>query len=159
MEISTSMSIANSMKDYLYKRLEAFPPKRILEFGTGAGVATEILAEFAPVVTFENLPEWHRFSSNRLSHLKNVSLVLGYDPKMVYWIFDFVFVDGPKGSEPRIEMLRAFWDKIESGAIIVVDDSNQRGLRAGFKQMQEEGLLASYHVNNTDRGIGELVKA
>jgi predicted O-methyltransferase YrrM len=159
-EFKEGMSIPDYLQVYLEKKLKEIKPKYALEFGTGYGVATEIIAKYSDRTdTFENDPDFFqlvfkKFGNNR----KNVRCFQNYYTFIEKDIkYDFVFIDGPKGANNRIAPLLFHWLNIKSGALCVFDDANQPGIRELFKLLKNLYGI-DYTIDNKDRGIGKFVK-
>jgi len=155
---SVGMSIPDYMQDFLREKLQEMRPKHALEFGTGAGVATKILAQHSErVTTQETFEEWLKFSANKLKSYKNIDFLLGYNMPLSVNSVDFVFVDGPKGCDNRIKPFLFHWDSIIPGSMCVFDDANQHGIRELFLTLHRKKNIR-YHIDNKERGIGWFFK-
>jgi predicted O-methyltransferase YrrM len=155
--------IPGYLEDYLDKKLLVLKPKNALEFGTGTGAATEILAKHCDIVnTYEAHNEWVDFAKNKLKKYDNIVFNCGYFHTLMptkEYKYDLVFVDGPKGA-PGIERITPFlfqWENIKHGATCIFDDANQKGVRNLFKLLKEFFSI-DYKIDNKERGIGEFIK-
>lgn len=161
MKPTKGMSIPDYLQTYLKKKLKVIHPKCALEFGTGAGVATRILAEYSDkVVTMETFQEWIDYSKKELKDYKNILFLKGYFDDSIILnqnTYDFVFVDGPKGGVNRIAPFLFAWNSIKSGALCIFDDANQKGVRILFKLL-EDLYGIDFRIDNKERGIGEFIK-
>ncbi len=156
----STMSLPPSMLQFLQKFLAVTKPKRSAEFGTGAGVGTEVLAMLSDfVVTYDHDINWSKYAQQKLSKksIHNVAYLVGYGTKPPYGDFDFLLVDGPPGGIARRDAVCRFWKYLKPGATIVLDDV--------FRKDEQEALKtwkrlygAKTEIIETDRRIGVCVK-
>ena len=124
---------------------------KILEFGTGTGRATEILAEGAEsVITMDASAEYMGHTVERLTHLNNIQYCLGYEPFEAD--VDMVFIDGPRGGKARREALIKWWPHLKEGTLFVMDDAT-RDADATLVEWQKLWGI-TYEVLPVARGIG-----
>jgi len=165
MEINhkNGLFIPDYLEKYLHEKLSILKPKYSLEFGTGTGTATEIIAKYSECVdTFETYKEWSDFSKNKLEKYDNINFNIGYfhhEMPLEMNRYNFAFIDGPKGA-PGIERISPFlyqWKNIKSGALCIFDDANQKGVRTLLKILHDIFKI-NYIISGVGRGIGEFVK-
>jgi len=158
-EFKEGMSIPKYLQNYLEKKLKEIKPKYSLEFGTGYGTATEIIAKYSEKVdTFEDDPNYFRYVFEKFGNNSgNVRCIQNYFTFIEKDIsYDFAFIDGPS-SEKRIAPLFFHWDNIKSGALCLFDDANTRGIRTLLKALKNMYGI-NYKIDNKERGICEFVK-
>lgn len=158
-EYSEGMSIPGYMREHLEKMLYKLQPKCALEFGTGHGVATDIIARYSDfVVTHEAHSEFIEISKQKLKHHDNIEFRHGYFEYYAdYYKYDFVFIDGPKGCPNRTAPFLFNWGNILPGAYCLFDDANQPAVRALFEYLKKVHKV-EYTVCNAERGMGEFYK-
>lgn len=160
MEEKTSMSLPNSMLLFLEKFLTVTKPTRSLEFGTGAGVGTELLAMMSKqVITLDHDLNWSKYSQQKLSKkgIHNVAYLVGYNVALPYGDFDFLLVDGPPGGDLRRDAVIRYWKYLKPGATIVMDDLVLKGEQNALKTWAKL-YGAKIEIIKTDRSIGVCVK-
>lgn len=152
------MSIPDELKCFLEDVLCQLKPSRSLEFGTGAGIATEIIAKHTNcLVTIDQHEEWSRHAWKKLGHkYHNIGFKVRFDGTAPGKDFDFLFIDGPKGGNARKKAFEMYIPLLAKDCVIIADDTNRRKDRAFFLD------LASYGFNcilfKQGRGIGFAVK-
>ncbi len=119
--------------ELLYKMVDAYNCKNILELGTSLGIGTSYLASAnrnAKVTTIEGCPNIaalakKHFNDLALSNIKQ--LVGNFDvvlPELLATLpkFDFVFIDGNHRYQPTINYLEWILPHLAKDAIVVLDD-------------------------------------
>jgi predicted O-methyltransferase YrrM len=115
----------------LFKLVQHYKPKTILELGTSLGVGTFMLANGNPnskVITLEGCAETS--SVSKKMHLeyqtKNVDFVVSdfitYLRNYEGPNFDFIFIDGDHRGEKLLELLNILDNHIHQESIILLDD-------------------------------------
>ena len=156
----TSMSLPNSMLLFLQKFLTVIKPIRSLEFGTGAGVGTELLAKLSKqVITLDHDLNWSKYTQQKLSKkgIHNVAYLVGYNIALPYGDFDILLVDGPPGGLARRDAVIRYWKYLKPGATIILDDvfrKDEQNALATWKKLYG----AKTEIIKTDRDIGICVK-
>jgi predicted O-methyltransferase YrrM len=158
-DFSEGMSIPGYMQEYLEEKVYKIQPKCALEFGTGHGVATKILARYSDfVVTHEMHSDFIEMTKQKLEKYDNIEYRHGY---IEYYAdkyeYDFVFVDGPKGCLNRTVPFLYHWGHIKSGSYCLFDDANQTAIRALFEYLKKVYKI-EYNIIGSERGIGEFIK-
>ncbi len=162
------MSIGKEMVDFLERQLSPVDvrPKMALEFGTGAGTATTVIAKYAAkLVTVDHDPKWTRHAKQKLASdlsrpYDNIIFITGYDNIPTFdEPYDFVFVDGPPDvAGGRKNTLLKYWDRLATTAVIVFDDTNRKKIQNFVKDIAKEKNCA-FVLSVTGRGIGVIVKS
>jgi hypothetical protein len=146
----------------LYRILDSFRPKNILELGLGQ--TTNMISQYVLAnedtrhLVIEHDPQWIEFfCKNRQSSFEKTeitSLVLqtilfghdktpvtvykGFSDEMRGKKFDFICIDGPFGSDgySRTDVLDIIPDCLEKSFVIMLDDYNRKGEQNTIKEMK-----------------------
>lgn len=154
----------------MYRVLNEFQPKRILELGLGQ--STRMIAQYAAThegvehIVVEHDPEWIRFfsqnfalpSSTRILQLERemvpyqeaqqVRVFRGFQEALEGKQFDFISVDAPLGGDmkeyARIDVLRMMPQCLSQDFVVMVDDVERPGEKHTVAAMetclQEHGI-------------------
>lgn len=129
----------------------------ILEFGSGLG--TNELVKFWEVYSVEQDENWlnSAFTNYIYAPIKggwyDADKVFNSLPKN----YDAVIIDGPKGGGSRMGILN-YLDKIDTDAIIIVDDVNRPGDLKLFDELCNKLEDKNYFVKTDDsKKIGILI--
>ncbi len=117
----------------LYKMIDAYQSKNILELGTSVGIGTSYMASSntsAKVTTIEGCQAIADVAAQNFNFLKlqNVQQVVGNFDVVLDAVlknnaaFDFVFIDGNHRYEPTINYLKKILPHLRPNAILVFDD-------------------------------------
>ena len=117
----------------LYRMVNYFNPKNILELGTSLGLSTAYLASarsHSQVTTLEGWPEVLEIAKEtfKVLQLKNVTPVAGnFDdtlPEVLSRLpaLDFAFIDGNHREEPTIRYFEQCITKVHNNSILIFDD-------------------------------------
>lgn len=130
-EIARVSGATTSDGRLLYKLVNYYQPKTILELGTSLGVGTFMLAngsEESNVISIEGCPETASIAKSMLDkyQIKNVEFVVS---DFVSFLenykgsnFDFVFIDGDHRGEKLLEQLELLKYHVHDETIILLDD-------------------------------------
>jgi predicted O-methyltransferase YrrM len=121
--------------EFLYRLLNKFNPKTIVELGTSVGLTTLYLSKSLPkstIYTIEGCPNLFRFSKNIFQEqgAKNIQSINGNFnvelPKLLKKIesLDFLYIDGNHAYEPTMEYFKVALSKKQAHSIFVFDDIN-----------------------------------
>ncbi|MCB9195006.1 MAG: class I SAM-dependent methyltransferase [Flavobacteriales bacterium] len=117
----------------LFRLVEVFQPKHILELGTSLGITTGYLSKAnksARVYTMEGVPSIANVAREnfKLLGLDNVQLIEGnFDQTLPELLsknveLDMVFLDGNHRKEPTLRYFEQVLPHLSNGAVVVVDD-------------------------------------
>jgi len=132
-------SIANSAllkaehSQLLFRLVNRFRPKNIIELGTSLGTTSAYLASAckkSKLYTFEGSPEIAKVAKRNFNHLniKNIDLTIGeFDKQLATKLInidtvDFAFIDGNHRYEPTIRYFEMLLEKSTPNSIFVFDD-------------------------------------
>lgn len=130
--------IKNSAKNkkfgrLLYKLVEEYHPKNILELGTSLGISTSYLASAksnSKVITFEGCKETAKIAKQNFKYLNysNIKLILGEFGETLHKELahikqvDLVFIDGNHQKEPTIHYFNSLLEYSNKTTIFIFDD-------------------------------------
>ena len=117
----------------LFRMVQYYQPKNILELGTSFGITTAYLASGntdAKVFTCEGAQEIAVIAQNNFNHLsiQNITLLKGDFAQTLPGLFDevdqfdFAFVDGNHRKEPTLQYFQQLLHHSTNKAILVFDD-------------------------------------
>lgn len=119
--------------EFLYRLLNKFVPKTIVELGTSLGLTSLYLSKALPksnIYTIEGCPNLFKFSKElfKTEGVKNITSINGNFnvefPKLLSNIdtLDFLYIDGNHAYEPTINYFNLALEKILPNSIFVFDD-------------------------------------
>jgi len=117
----------------LFRVVNYFQPKTILELGTSIGISSLYLSfpnKKIKLITIEGCPEIAKVASTTIkkAELKNIELIVGnFDTQLPLILktnqkFDFIFIDGNHRKEPTLNYFRQCLQGIQNNSIIIFDD-------------------------------------
>ncbi|WP_338761091.1 class I SAM-dependent methyltransferase [Bernardetia sp. ABR2-2B] len=135
----------------LFRLVEYFKPKTILELGTSLGVSTLFMALAADnletqIITFEGCPQIAKKAKENFEELKqnNIEIIIGNIDKTLskslpsFPLLDFVFLDANHRYEPTIDYFNQILEKCHNDTIIILDDIHwSAGMEKAWKQIIE----------------------
>jgi len=138
----------------LFRMIDYYGPKQIIELGTSLGITTAYLASANPaakVTTFEGSNAIAKIAghNHQLLGLTNIDLIEGnFDKELPRWLaqnkkVDFVFIDGNHAYKPTMAYFEALLDVVEDHSILVFDDIHWS------KEMEEAWAQISAHPSVT----------
>jgi predicted O-methyltransferase YrrM len=121
--------------EFLYRLLNKFQPKTIIELGTSIGLTSLYLSKAvknSTIYTIEGCPNLYEFSKNlfKANGSKNITSLRGNFntelPKLISNLntIDFVYIDGNHAYQPTIDYFKLVLEKVNPNTIIVFDDIN-----------------------------------
>lgn len=119
--------------EFLYRLVNRFSPKTIVELGTSIGLTSLYLSKAAPastLYTIEGCPNISGFSKTlfQKKDAKNITALTGNFndelPKLLSTIkvLDFIYFDGNHAYEPTMHYFRLALEKKQASTIMVFDD-------------------------------------
>ncbi|MCC5923330.1 MAG: class I SAM-dependent methyltransferase [Crocinitomicaceae bacterium] len=136
----------------LYRLVNFYQPKRILELGTSLGIATNAMALAAPnasIYSVEGCAATHAQAKKHLAKYQRNNIELHQMNFANFFdqndqVFDFVFLDGNHREEAVIEMLEKLENFIHDETIILLDDIRwSSGMKRAWQKTIEN---QNYHV-------------
>ncbi len=133
----------------LFKIVNLYKPKTMLELGTSLGISTQYQAAaslHAQVVTIEGCPNTaHLAAGNfKLMESKNISLLEGSFDDMLPLAFkelgqlDYVFVDGNHRKKPTLKYFEQCLEHAHEKSIFVFDDIHwSKGMETAWTAIQQ----------------------
>jgi predicted O-methyltransferase YrrM len=117
----------------LFRMIDFYAPKQIIELGTSLGITTAYLASANPaarVTTFEGSTAVAQIAgqNHQLLGLANIDLIEGnFDTQLPKWLeqhksIDFAFIDGNHAFKPTMAYFEALLDVVHENSILVFDD-------------------------------------
>jgi predicted O-methyltransferase YrrM len=119
--------------EFLYRLLNKFRPKNVVELGTSVGLTTLYLAKSIPksaVYTIEGCPNLYQFSKQLFKDQPATNIVSingNFNvefPKLLSQLdrLDFLYIDGNHAYEPTINYFKLALEKKNANSIFVFDD-------------------------------------
>ena len=117
----------------LFRLVNRFQPKNIIELGTSLGTTSAYLASAckeSQVYTFEGSPEIAKVAERNFDHLKikNIDLTIGeFDTQLATKLsnidtVDFAFIDGNHRYEPTVKYFEMLLEKATPNSVFIFDD-------------------------------------
>lgn len=117
----------------LFRMIDYYGPKQIIELGTSLGITTAYLASANPaakVTTFEGSSAIAQIAGHNhgLLGLSNISLIEGnFDEQLPLWLaqnksVDFAFIDGNHAFKPTMAYFESLLEVVQDHTILVFDD-------------------------------------
>jgi len=117
----------------LYRIIQFYKPKNILELGTSLGISTSYLAKAdvnAQVFTFEGCPETAKIAEENFENqnIKNTSITLGdFNLTLTKKLkeiktIDLAFIDGNHQEKPTVAYFKKCLEYANNDTIFVFDD-------------------------------------
>jgi predicted O-methyltransferase YrrM len=117
----------------LFRMIDYYGPKQIIELGTSLGITTAYLASANPaakVTTFEGSSAIAQIAGHNhgLLGLSNISLIEGnFDEQLPLWLaqnksVDFAFIDGNHAFKPTMAYFESLLAVVQDHTILVFDD-------------------------------------
>lgn len=133
-EAVKKMSLPHKYGKVLYRIIEYYSLKDILEIGTGVGVSTLYLAKgkkSIDVHTIEGDPQKANFAEElfRKQNLENVEIWINHFDEVLYFVLmkmqhlpDFIFIDGNHQKSSTIKYFDTILSFIHNDTVVVLDD-------------------------------------
>lgn len=133
--------------EFLYRLVNKFNPKTIIELGTSVGLTTLYLAKpnrKSIVYTVEGCPGIYKFannlfSDNEITNIKNSNGNFDVEfPKILSQIetLDLLYIDGNHSYEATIQYFKLALNKKNAGSVFVFDDINwSDGMQKAWKEI------------------------
>lgn len=134
-DIASSGIAQKKQAEFMYRLLNKFNPKTVIELGTSIGLTTMYMAKAIPkstIYTIEGCKNIHEFTNKTFKQigLKNIVSVNGtFDdelPKLLKEInsIDFLYIDGFHTYDATMHYFNMALNKVNSSSIIMFDDIN-----------------------------------
>ena len=133
----------------LYRIIQFYKPKNIIELGTSLGISTSYLAKAdanANVFTFEGCPETATIAQENFDkqNIKNASITLGNfnltlanKLKKILTV-DLAFIDGNHQEKPTVDYFKQCLKYANNNTIFIFDDIHwSRGMENAWKYIKE----------------------
>lgn len=138
----------------LFKMIDYYGPKQIIELGTSLGITTAYLASANPaakVTSFEgsNAIAHIARQNHQLLGLTNIDLIEGnFDQQLPQWLaqnksVDFAFIDGNHAFKPTLAYFESLLEVVHDHSILVFDDIHWS------EEMEEAWAQISGHARVT----------
>ena len=130
-DIAKNSSKNSKYGELLYRIVEFYKPKKILELGTSFGISTCYLAKGntnSQIQTFEGCPSTAKIAQQNFKQLeiKNTDIIVGDFKKTlaknINTDIDLAFVDGNHNKQSTIEYFEVILKKSNNKTILVFDD-------------------------------------
>ena len=134
-EITRYSSLTPKKAQLLFKLVDYFKPKTILELGTSLGISTLFMALAADnaetqIITFEGCPQIAEKAKENFEELEqeNIEIIIGNIDKTLpkslpsFPLLDFVFLDANHRYEPTLNYFNQILEKCHEDTILILDD-------------------------------------
>ena len=137
----------------LYRMVNFYKPKSIVELGTSFGVTTSYLASGnadAKVYTFEGAPAIAAIAKNNFEALgiNNIELAEGsFDKTLKPFLqeipsLDFAFIDGNHAKTPTLEYFHQLLEKSHENSIFIFDDIHwSKGMEEAWDEIKQHNSV------------------
>ena len=137
----------------MFRMVDYFQPKTIVELGTSLGITTSYLASAnvgASVCTFEGAAEVAAIAKDSFHSLglKNIKVIEGnFDDTLQPVVnslttIDFAFVDGNHRKEPTIRYFEQLLEKSNEDSIFIFDDIHwSKGMEEAWQYIQQHAAV------------------
>ena len=135
-DIAKNSSKNSKYGELLYRIVEFYKPKKILELGTSFGISTCYLAKGntnSQIQTFEGCPSTAKIAQQNFKQLeiKNTDIIVGDFKntlaKNINTDIDLAFVDGNHNKQSTLEYFEVILKKSNNKTILVFDDIHWSG--------------------------------
>lgn len=148
-EIARRSAITTKKAQLLFKLVEYFKPKTILELGTSLGISTLFMALAADssetqIITFEGCPQIAEKAKENFEELEqeNIEIIIGNIDQTLPQslaslpVLDFVFLDANHRYEPTLSYFNQILGKCHNDTIIILDDIHwSEGMEKAWKEI------------------------
>ena len=131
-QLAATAGISRKRGELLFKTLNYFKPKTILEIGTSLGIATSYMAGFSDkteVYTLEGCPTIAGLAKKHLDdfNFNNVDVIIGEFGETLPLVlknrkFDFIYFDGNHQKEPTIDYFEQCLEAAHDDTVFIFDD-------------------------------------
>ncbi len=137
----------------LFRMVDHYQPKTIVELGTSFGITTSYLASAKPdanIITLEGASAVAKIAKENFSKLKlnNIEMIEGNFDDTLFSILsnlsmiDFVFIDGNHRYQPTINYFEQILAKSNNYSIIILDDIHwSKEMEAAWQQIQNHSSI------------------
>ncbi len=137
----------------LFRMVDHYQPKTIVELGTSFGITTSYLASAKPdanIITLEGASAVAKIAKENFSKLKlnNIEMIEGNFDDTLFSILsnlstiDFVFIDGNHRYQPTINYFEQILAKSNNYSIIILDDIHwSKEMEAAWQQIQNHSSV------------------
>lgn len=135
--------------ELLFRIVNHFQPKTIIELGTSIGITAMYLAEpnrnSSRVFTFEGSPELCQFAKHQFdrNNFKNIDVIEGnFENTLPHFLktidlIDFVFIDGHHTKNATIHYFNQLLQKSNHNTVMVFDDINwSKGMQEAWQEIR-----------------------
>lgn len=148
-QLASHSAITTKKAQLLFRLVEYFKPKTILELGTSLGVSTLFMAlaadnSEAQIITFEGCPQIAEKAKENFEELEqeNIEIIVGNIdetlPKNLPALpsLDFVFLDANHRYQPTLDYFNQILEKCHTNTIIILDDIHwSKGMEKAWKEI------------------------
>jgi len=130
-DISKKVGISNKKARLLYRLVNFFQPKSILELGTSLGISTYAMSLGNPnskIITIEGCPETAAVAKEQFefNHLNNINLIVNSFDKelnnLKHQKFDLIYIDGNHQKEPTLSYFETLIGTLNNDSVMILDD-------------------------------------
>jgi predicted O-methyltransferase YrrM len=148
-QLARHSAITTKKAQLLFRLVEYFKPKTILELGTSLGISTLFMSlatdnSETQIITFEGCPQIAEKAKENFEELEqeNIEIIVGNIdqtlPKNLPSLLslDFVFLDANHRYEPTINYFNQILEKCHNETIIILDDIHwSTGMEKAWKEI------------------------
>ncbi len=144
LSVANIMAMCHNWQDRIFQ----LQPRNVVELGTGQGASGACIMEMLPpgsTFTTINYADGHKFgeqlgpwSSDPRLHMLAADTILPATLELVPDNIDLLFIDTTHEAWHAAQELRLWQDKLQDGAIVIVDDLNQHDMNLFWDSLPYE---------------------
>lgn len=151
-KIAKHVGISKKRARLLYKVIQYFQPKSVLEIGTSLGLGSSVLSLAAPtsrITTHEGCKETAKIAASMFLkyNLQNIKLITGNFettlPKSLQdTTYDFIYFDGNHTKEATLNYFNTSLSSIHNDSVFIFDDIHwSKGMEEAWEEIKGNSMV------------------